>query len=198
MINKLTIESAWKRNPDKIYYVIQNPRIDKKNNKVLGLTIKYVEYKVKNWDTKFVYFERINKDKDKRYPEILTFDKRYPDAENEVLSERVSKAKKKPDVLDSYGVFGEKKLAKFHKLVRLHRLAEQMSDIYKAIKNQQEKPSVNKDDDKLTIEAKKGIDKNKIDFSLTEIKGYFEEIQDTDYFDELELIQTEFPDLAVM
>ena len=198
MINKMTIEAAWKQNPNKIYYVIQNPRIDKKNKRVVGLTIKTVEYKVKDWDAKYVNFERVDKDTDKRFPEILSFDKRYADAENEVLAEKVSSSKKKPDVLYSYGIFGEKKLATYHKLVRLHRVAEQMRDIYKAMKNSQEKPVINETDDKTTKDAKSGVDKNKVDYSIEEIKQYFEDIQATGYFEELEQIQTEFPDLAAM
>lgn len=198
MINKMTIEAAWKQNPNKIYYVIQNPRIDKKNKRVVGLTIKTVEYKVKDWDSKYVNFERVDKDADKRFPEILSFDKRYADAENEVLAEKVSSAKKKAEVLYSYGIFGEKKLANYHKLVRLHRVAEQMRDIYKAMKNSQEKPTINEADDKTTKDAKSGVDKNKVDYSIEEIKQYFEDIQATNYFEELEQIQSEFPDLAAM
>lgn len=198
MINRMTIEAAWRQDPNKIYYAIQNPRIDKKNKNIVGLAIKTVEYKVKDWDKDFVNFERINKDKDKRFPEILHFDKRYPDAENEVLAEKVSKAKKKPDILMSYGIFGDKKLAGFHKLVRLHRLAIQMSDIYKALKNKQDKPVVNDSDDNMTKDAKKGINVNNVTFELEELKTYFETIQETGYFEELEMIQSEYPDLAVM
>lgn len=197
MVNKMTIEEAWRQNHNKIYYVIQNPRIDKKNKKVIGLTIKMVEYKVKDWDKDVVNFERVDKDSDKMFPEILVFDKRYPDAENEVFAERVSKAKKKPQFVDSYGIFGEKKLARFHKLVRLHRVAEQMAGIYKALKGEQEKPAVTESDDKMTQDAKKGVDVSKVDFQLEEVKSYFTAIQDTNYFEELEMIQSEYPDLAV-
>ncbi len=196
MINKDTVEAAWKQNPNKIYYVIQNPKIDKVSRNLVGLTIKTVEYRVKDWDAKYINFERVDKDADKRFPEIIPFDKRYPDAENEVITDKVSNAKKKTENLVSFGIFGDKKLAKYHKLVRLHRLAEQMRDIYKAMKNQQEKPSTNTSDDKLTKDAKAGVDKSKVDISTEDVKRYFEEIQETGYFEELEMIQSEFPDLA--
>ena len=58
MVNKLTIEEAWKHNPNKVYYVIQNPRIDNKNKRVLGLTVKTVEYIVKDWDKENINFDR--------------------------------------------------------------------------------------------------------------------------------------------
>lgn len=196
MINKTTIEETWKRDPHKIYYVIQNPKVDKKSRKLVGLTIKTVEYRVKDWDKDYVNFERINKDDDKRFPEIIPFDKRYPDAENEVVTDKVSNAKKKVENFVSFGIFGDKKLARYHKLVRLHRLAEQMRDIYKAMKNEQEKPTSNTSDDKVTKDAKSGVDKSKVDISTEDIKRYFEEIQETGYYGELEMIQSEFPDLA--
>jgi len=41
-------------------------------------------------------------------------------------------------------------------------------------------------------------DSGKINFSLIEVKDYFKQINETNYFDELESIQSEFPDLAVM
>jgi hypothetical protein len=34
-------------------------------------------------------------------------------------------------------------------------------------------------------------------FQLDDVKNYFQTIQDTNYFEELELIQVEYPDLAV-
>lgn len=197
MVNKLTIESSWKQDPNKVYYVIQNPRVDKKGKKMVGLTIKTVEYKVKDWDKAEVRFEKIDQMQNKRFPDIIVFDKRYPDAENEVYAERVSKAKKKPEIIDSYGIFGDAEMARYHKLVRLHRVAEQMVGIYKALKGEQEKPKVNEDDDKMTKDAKKGVDANKVQFGLDEVKSYFEAIQDTNYFEELETIQAENPDLAV-
>lgn len=184
MVNKLTIEEAWKHNPNKVYYVIQNPRIDNKNKRVLGLTVKTVEYIVKDWDKENINFEKVNKDNDKMFPEILVFDKRYPDAENEVFAERVSKAKKKPEVLDSFGIFIDKKLARFHKLVRLHRVAEQMAGVYKSLK-EKEQSAITKSENKNDT------------FQLDDVKNYFQTIQDTNYFEELELIQVEYPDLAV-
>jgi len=197
MVNKLTIEKQWQQNPNKVYYVIQNPRADKKKQKMIGLTIKHVEYKVKDWDKDEVRFEKIDDLQNKRFPDILVFDKRYPDAENEVYAERVSKAKKKPDIVDSYAIFGEAKLAKYHKLIRLHRVSEQMVGIYKALKGNQDKPTENDDDDKMTKDAKKGVDASKVTFGLEEVKGYFNDIQNTNYFEELEKIQAENPDLAV-
>lgn len=208
MINKVTVEKAWRHDPNKIYHVIQNPKIDKKKQNILGLTIKSVEYTVRDWDKKFVYFERVDKSKNKRFPEILSFDKRYPDAEDEVFADRVSKAKKKPDYVDSYGIFGEKNQAYYHKLMRLHRLAKELSEIHKVLKGEQDKScgscsSENgcdscDSDDAMVKDAKKSTDKEKIDLSLKEIKGYFEKIQDTGYFEELDRIQSENPDLATM
>ncbi len=197
MVNKLTIESAWKKNPNKVYYVIQNPRLDMKKKSIVGLTVKTVTYKVKNWDKDVVNFEKIDLLSNKRFPGILVFDKRFPDAEDEVYTERVSSAKKKPDYVDSYAIFIDAKLAKFHKLSRIHKLAEQMVGIYKALKGEQEKPVVNESDDKITKEAKKGVDINKVDFNIDEIKGYFDTIANTNYFEELELLQIEHPDLIV-
>lgn len=198
MINKLTIEEAWRRDPYKSYYVIQNPKLDRKKKKMLGLTIKFVEYKVRDWDKDAVNFERVNKGKDKRFPEVLVFDKQYPDAENEVYSERVSNAKKKPDVVDSYAVFNDQKMARYNKLVRLHRVAEELVAIHGALKGQKDSIEASKDDSQAAKDAKKGIDVNKINLNLEDIAGYFEEIQATNYFDELEAIQSENPDLASM
>lgn len=197
MINKDTIAAQWKLNPNKIYYIIQNPRIDSKAKKMVGLTIKSVEYMVKDLDNEEIRFEKVNKDNDKRYPEILVFDKRYPDAENEVYATRLTKAKAKKEVFDSYAIFGDKKLAKYHKLIRLHRIAEQMVGIYTAMKGQQETPELNDSDDKVTVEAKKGVDVKKVTFTLDEVKNYFDAIQETNYYEELEYIQSENPDLAV-
>ena len=190
MINKNTIENTWKRNPLKIYHVIQNPRIDIENKKVIGLTIKSVEYIVKDWDAKVVNFERCSKMSDKRFPEILTFDKRSADAENEIFAEKVSKVKNKNDVLHSYAIFLDEKLARYHKLVRLHRLAQQLLDIHDMLEN--EKNDTNYDEKNVKY------DSGKINFSLIEVKDYFKQINETNYFDELESIQSEFPDLAVM
>lgn len=197
MINKDTIEAAWKQNPTKTYYVIQNPKIDIKNKKLVGISTKIVKYIVRDWDSKFVNFERVDKNADKRFPEILVFDKRYADAENEVFVEKTTTKKKNNSIL-SYGIFGDHRCAHYHKLVRLHRMAEQMSEMYKALKGVQEKPAIRADDDKITKEAKKGIDKNSVNYSLDDLKAYFEEIQNTGYYDELEKLQTEFPDLATM
>lgn len=197
MVNKLTIDSAWKQNPDKIYYVIQNPRVDTKNKKMVGLSIKSVEYKVQSWDKQNVNFEKINKDDNKRFPDIIVFDKRYPDAENEVYAERVSSAKIKPKAVDSYGIFIDKKMARFNKLIRLHRICEQMMGMYKALKGKQETLDATETDSDLVKDIKKGTDTDSIDFSLDDLKNYFNAIQETNYFEELEAIQSEFPDLAV-
>lgn len=216
MINKVTIENAWRQNPNKSYHVIQNPKIDKANKKILGLPIKSVEYTVRNWDKDYVYLERKDKESDKRFPEILVFDKRFADAENEVFSERVSKAKKKPDYIDSYGIFTDEKQAKYQKLLRLHRLATDLAGLYKVLKNDQENvcpgclhdtncgdtcsSSCNSDvcPSKQVEDAKKEPSKESIDISMDEIKGYFNSIQETNYFDELDKIQSENPDLAAM
>ena len=193
MINKNTIENTWKQNPLKIYHVIQNPRIDIENKKVIGLTIKSVDYIVKDWDAKVVNFERCSKMSDKRFPEILTFDKRSADAENEIFAEKVSKVKNKNDVLHSYAIFLDAKLARYHKLVRLHRLAQQLIDIHDMLENEKnEKNDTNYDEKNVKYDG------GKINFSLIEVKDYFKQINETNYFDELESIQSEFPDLAVM
>jgi len=215
MVNKLTIENAWKQDPFKSYYVIQNPKIDKKKQKISGLSIKYVEYRVKDWDDKFVRFEKVNKLKNKRFADIISFDKRYPDAENEVYAEKVSKAKTKPDTYVSYGIFIDPQMATYHKLIRLHRLAEDMAGIYKALKNNEINSVDNETNNSLKSKKKKtdtsdkgeviskeaeddiksGVS-NKVTFSIDEVKKYFEEIQNTDYFTKLEDIQIENPDLA--
>ena len=216
MINKLTIESAYKIDPYKSYFVIQNPRLDKKNKKMIGLTIKHVEYKVKDWDAEEIRFEKVDRSKNKRFPEILRFDKRYPDAENEVYAERVSKAKKKPDVYDSYGIFLDAEMAHYNNLIRLHRVAEEMMGIYGALKNQKakiENPGeventvvklTDSDDSKGAIVSKEaekdikgGVDASKVDLSMSDVKRYFEAIQDTGYFEQLEEIQALNPDLVM-
>ena len=71
MINKDTVEAAWKQNPNKIYYVIQNPKVDKVSRNLVGLSIETVEYRVRDWDAKHINFERVDKDSDKRFPEII-------------------------------------------------------------------------------------------------------------------------------
>jgi len=213
MVNKLTIENAWKQDPFKSYFVIQNPKIDRSKQKILGLSIKYVEYRVKDWDNKVIRFEKVNKLKNKRFADIISFDKRYPDAENEVYVEKVSKAKNKPEEYISYGIFIDAQMATYNKLIRLHRLAEKMAGVYKALKNNEIK---NSNDDKSSNFKKKKTDTsdkgeviskeaeddiksgitNKVAFSIDEVKKYFEEIQNTDYFTKLEDIQIENPDLA--
>lgn len=209
MVNVLTIEAAYALDPYKDYFVIQNPRIDSKKKKVVGKSIKTVKYRVKDWDTKEIRFEKIDITKNKRFPEIINFDKRYPDAENEVYAERVSKAKKKPDVYDSFGIFIDPKSAEYHKLIRLHRLAEDMAGIYKAMKEQGSKKIENEEQKDKDIEkgavitkaAEKDIKEgmtntDKLSFQLDEVKSYFETIQDTGYFERLEKIQEENPSLA--
>jgi len=214
MVNKLTIESAYKLDPFKSYYVIQNPRVDKKNSKMLGLTIKYVEYKVKDWDTKVVRFEKVNPLKDKRFPNIIDFDKRYPDAENEVYAERVSKAKKKPEAIDSYGIFIDTEMATYNKLIRLHRVAEEMKGIYGSLKKLSVSAEANEDtstavkptdsdDSKGAVvskdaekDIKSGVEAKKVGLTMDEVKGYFEEIQETNYFELLEDIQLNNPSLV--
>ncbi len=215
MVNKLTIEAAYKLDPFKSYYAIQNPRVDKKSKKMTGLTIKHVEYKVKDWDAKEVRFEKVNPLKNKRFPDIINFDKRYPDAENEIYAERVSKAKKKPELVDSYGIFIDTDMAKYNKLIRLHRIAEDMKGIYLAMKKQKDqaenpqpmdestavKPT-DSDDSKGAVvskDAEKDIKEGviaKVDLTMDEVRSYFDSIQDTDYFEMLEDIQANNPSLA--
>ena len=217
MINKLTIETAYKQDPYKSYYVILNPRIDPKTKKVNGLKIKSVEYRIKDWDSKEIRFEKVNKMKDKRFPEVIVFDKRNPDAENEVYADRVSNAKKKPKKIDSYGIFIDAEMAHYNKLIRLHRLAEDMSGIYKALKKQEDKqveatstdentrvkPTDSGADSKGVVvdkeaikDIEEGISADKISFSSEEVKSYFVAIQDTGYFEQLEEIQSNDPSLA--
>lgn len=176
MINKLTIENQWMINPNKIYFIIQNPEIDEKKKKLIGLEQKVVEYTVKNFyfTTPFIQFERCDKKNNKRFPEILEFNKQYPDASNAVP--HFKKGEKKLTKHVSYAIFNDEKEAKFQKLVRLHRLAEKIQGMFLAYKT--EKP-----DDLENQEL---------------LKQYFDEIQNTNYFEELEQIQSEFPDLSVM
>lgn len=227
MVNKLTIETAYKIDPYKSYYVILNPRIDTKAKKVHGLKIKHVEYKVKDWDDKIIRFEKVNLLKDKKFPSIIDFDKRFPDAENEVHVERASKKskkkskkKKKSVMYDSFAIFIDAEMAKYNKLIRLHRLAEDMSGVYKALKKQKEgleasecedgtcdskgvKPTDSGADSKGNIvnkeaekDIKNGLDADKIDLSIEHVKRYFDSIQETEYFDKLEEIQANNPSLA--
>ena len=196
MINKLTIEEAWKRNPDKIYYVIQNPKIDKKNKIIIGLSIKTIEYKVRSWDKEYVYFEKNDVTKNKSFSETISFDKRYADAENEVYAQKSTDSIEKKQMLTGYAIFGEKKVAIYHKLNRLHSIARDLTGIYKALKGQQELQPYNLK--KEVKEATKGIDVNKIDLKLEEVKFYFDLIQNTNYFEEYDRIQSDFPDLASM
>ena len=196
MINKLTIEEAWKRNPDKIYYVIQNPKIDKKNKIIIGLSIKTIEYKVRSWDKEYVYFEKNDVTKNKSFSETISFDKRYADAENEVYAQKSTDSIEKKQMLTGYAIFGEKKVAIYHKLNRLHSIASDLTGIYKALKGQQGLQPYNLK--KEVKEATNGIDVNKIDLKLEEVKFYFDLIQNTNYFEEYDRIQSDFPDLASM
>lgn len=197
MVNKLTIESAYKLNPSKTYFVIQNPKIDPVKKKVLGVSLKSVEYRVKDWDQKEVRFEKVDFLKDKKFPEIIIFDKRYPDAENEVYAERVSRAKNKDEVYDSYAIFVDVKMADYHKLIRLHRLSEELIGIYAALK---EKKATNENADyepQILLGDSNSSKKNKKKVSMIDIKKFFDEVQETNYFENLELIQSDNPDLAV-
>ncbi len=235
MVNKLTIETAYKIDPYKSYYAIINPQIDTKAKKVTGLKIKHVEYKVKDWDDKVIRFEKANLLKDKKFPAIIEFDKRYPDAENEVHVERASKKeakdadkdkkKKKKVKYDSFGIFIDTEMAHYNKLIRLHRLAEDMSGIYKSLKKQKEtdaekalesdscedgscgakgiKPTDSGADSKGNVvdkeaekDIKKGLDADKIKISIEDVKSYFDSIQETEYFTQLEEIQANNPSLA--
>mgnify|MGYP006935358110 CR=1 FL=1 len=84
--------------------------------------------------------------------------------------------------------------------MRLHRISQELFDIYNILTDEKVNNSnvINDSDDKTVKDAKAVTDKSQIDISLDEIKIYFEKIQDTDYFDELERIQSENPDLATM
>lgn len=218
MINKLTIERRWRTNSNKTYFVIQNPKVDTTTKKVRGLHNKIIEYRVRDWDGKVVNFERVDKTKNKRFPEILVFDKRFPDATNEVYCERVSTAVKKPDALDSYAIFEEKDQADFNKLMRIHRFGEAIADLHEAetkkiqkAKNQgkvyksgtsnpkkktsteQKPPELNTGDTK-----KRGKKKEVLNLSLEELEDIFEAVNATNYYDRLEEIQDKHPDLAIM
>jgi hypothetical protein len=186
MINKLTIEEQWKQNPNKIYYVIQNPRISESKKKLVGLQIKIIEYAVQNFyfTSDVIYFKKIDETKNKRFPTLIKFDKRYPDAENEVFAaiDNLTKKKSLRDV-DSYAIFNENRLANVHKLIRIHRLAEHISGSYNHLKS------------KAQIK-KENVEEHNTD--LEQLKKYFDEIQNTNYFEQLEKIQSEFPDLSVM
>jgi len=176
MINKLTIETQWKLDPNKVYYVIQNPEIDGNKKKLIGMESKVVKYKVQNFyfTIPFIAFERIDKQTNKRFPEILEVDKRIADASNKVYY--FKKGEKASAKQISYAVFGTEKEAIMHNLIRLHRLAEKVQGIY------------------LTYKESKSEDT-----SITDLfKKFFNKIQDTNYFEQLEQIQTEFPDLAIL
>ena len=112
--------------------------------------------------------------------------------------ERVSKSNNPAELLDSYAIFGEKKLANYHKLVRLHRLAEHLAGMYAAIKENKNVSIIDEQAEKLAKKLKMDTKSIDISFELDEIKGYFESIQATEYYDELERIQTEFQNLAAM
>jgi len=198
MVNKLSIENAYKHDPFKSYFVIKNPKWDRKNKKVRFLEIKVVEYKVDKWDKNFIYFKKVNTNKNKKYPDIIELDKRYPDAENEIIINKHTGKSEETMTKQSLSIaiFAEKTLAKYHKLIRLHRLAQDFKGIYKALKNQADEIPINEDDDEVTKEAKKGIDPSKVDISIEEIANLFEDVQNTDYFEKLEEIQAENPSLA--
>ena len=185
MINKLTIEKIWTINPKQRYFVIANPRIDTKSKKLNGIYVKVVEYKVRDWDTKYVYFERNDKDHNKRFPAVIEFDKRSPNAENEVLAAKVSKAKKQPTSLQSYAIFSSASVARYCKLNRLHSLATELHGKYTALSQPTDKLKM----DDATVRKSKSLHKS-------DIKRYFDEIQATEYYDELERLEIEFPDLA--
>ena len=220
MINKLTIESRWKTNPHKTYFVIQNPKVDPKTKKVRGLHNKIIEYKVRDWTGKVVNFERVDKTKDKRFPEILVFDKRFPDATNEVYCERVSTAVNKPDAVDSYAIFEEKDQADFNKLMRIHRFAQAIMGLHEdetkkiqKAKNQgrihnpgttktpskQKVNNTDKSPEMNTGDTKKRVKPKEV-FNLTveELEDIFETVDATNYYDRLEEIQEKRPDLAIM
>ena len=222
MINKITIERRWRTDPNKTYHVIQNPKVDKKTKKVRGLTHKVVDYKVRDWDGKHVNFERVDKTQNKRFPEVLVFDKRFPDATNEVYCERVSKAKNKPDAIDSYAIFEEKDQADFNKLMRLHRFAEAIADLYeletKKIQDAKNQGKVYKSGEKKTSskpkqnanatekppemntgDTKKSRKRKEVlNLSADELADIFETVQNTNYYDRLEELQVTRPDLAIM
>ncbi len=209
MINKMTIETAYRLDPYKSYYAIMNPKINDKDKKVIGIKMKSVAYKVKSMAKDEVVFEKADLLKDKKFPKIISFDTRYPDAENEILvenkkgSKKINKALKKKDkrkgklsLYNSYALFIDESAANYNKLIRMHRLAEDMSGIYKAMKNKQDKPKVKEEDSEVAKKAKKGVDATKVSMQPEEVKGYFETIQATGYFEALEDIQATNPNLA--
>lgn len=178
MVNKLSIDTAYRQDPYKKYYVIQNPKIDTKKKKGWGLSEKTVAYHISKLEKDFIYFEKSDKTKNKRFPDTIEFDKRYPDAENEVLVDPNAKeAKRKKKFYDSYAIFFDQQVASYNKLIRLHRLAEQMVGIHAAL-----------------VEA--GENEMADGMSLDNIKNIFSEVQETGYFDKLERIQIENPGLA--
>lgn len=182
MINKLTIEREWMKNPEKTYFAIQNPIIDKTRKKVDGLQIKIVEFKVENFlfTIDFINFVKIDEQKNKRFPSKLVFDKRQPDAEREVYTSLTPKNNISKNDLRTFAIFHDEKIARFHKIVRLHRLSENLLLTYNHLKDK------NQDVD------------SKTKLNIDVIKKCFNDIQDTGYFEELERIQTDFPDLSVL
>ncbi len=195
MINKITIENQWKNNPNKLYFVIQNPKINKTTKAVSGLPIKTVAYKIRDWNSSEIYFERVDKTKDLRFPEIITLDKKYHDASNEVFHER----KNNPLVIESYAIFEDQNQAYFNKLMRLHRFSENISALYEA----QAKSNTN--EITITVEDSYGIkamnnnvDKKPVKLTGKELEKIFDLVQNTNYYDKLEEHQNNHPDLAIM
>jgi len=198
MINKMTIESRWRNDPNKIYYVIQNPKLDSKTKKIRGLTIKTVPYKVNDWDKEVVNFVRVDNTKDLRFPETLVFDKRSHDATTEVYAERVSNAVKKPDSIDSYAIFEEKDQAHFNKLMRLHRFSETIALLHEAQSQTKKEVAISETDSAEIKELKNNVKTKQIKLTADELIEIFNTVQETNYFDELEKIQENHPDLAMM
>lgn len=193
MINKTTIEKQWRNNPNKLYHMIQNPKLDKFTKRVRGLSIKTVAYRVRDWDNNNVNFERVDKTTDKRFPEILVFDKRFHDATNEVYYER------KTDVVDSYAIFEDQNQAYFNKLMRLHRFSETITIMHANLtKSKTQELTIEVDDSYKIKELNNTVDRKPFKLTGEELIEVFNSIQDTNYYDKLEEHQTNHPDLAIM
>lgn len=182
MINKITIEEMWKKNPQKIYYAIQNPTILKKQKKLIGIDIICVPYQVISWDNKNIKFKQLNKIN--LFPAIIFFDKQFYNAENEIILNKDLYDDQNLHFFDTtYAIFKEEKIANYNKLSRLHALALKLTEMHNSLKNHK----------KVSI-----THNSHIDLTIQDIKNFFEEIQNTNYFDELLMIQTQFPDLSTM
>ena len=220
MINKLTLEQAYKKDPYKSYFAIKNPKINDKKRKVYGLKHTIVEYKLKDWDSKEYRFEKVNQEKNKSFPTIIVFDNRQADAENTVyhVVKKTKKKKEKQYIKGIFALFLDEQSAQYNKLIRLHDLATELSEIHNTLKQQKKdgikpyskqkdtknkavKPTDAKDNKGAIVpaeavaEIKEGTKVSTIPYKIKNIIKYFNDIQQTGYYELLDEIQIKYPDL---